>query len=114
MSLSFIGPECFCRISASFRNMETQFNTSYILECCHKLGEAREYQSDILLQQLVGLQEIRYRMGRGFPYEECHGCRGPDAPVDMFVRVWKKELETFWDSLPVESLHNSELIPRKP
>lgn len=90
------------RISASFRGLEPQFNTSYILECCHKLEEAGEYQSDGVLVQLVRLQEIRYRMGRSFPYDESPACRRPDTPVGMFVRAWQRELETLWASLPTK------------
>lgn len=93
----------FDRISASCQALELQFNTSYILECCQKLEEAAEYQSDILLIQLVRLQEIRYRMGRSFPYDDSNASRRPDVPVELFVRVWQKELETFWTSLPVDS-----------
>lgn len=100
--------ELFSRLSASCRNLEPQFNTSYILECCHKLEEAGEYQSDALLVQLVHLQEIRYRMGRSFPYDDSHGSRRPDAPVEMFVRAWQKELETFWASVPSELQQNSK------
>lgn len=107
-------PKLFNRISASCRGMEPQFNTSYILECCHKLGEAREYQSDALLVQLVRLQEIRYRMGRSFPYDETHAFRRLDAPIDVFARAWQKELETFWASLPAESQQNCEPTLCKP
>ncbi|KAF6218798.1 hypothetical protein HO133_005341 [Letharia lupina] len=94
--------------SSSCRGLEPQFNTSYILECCHKLEEAGEYQSDVVLAQLVRLQEIWYRMSRSFPYDESLASRRPDAPVEMFVRAWQKELETFWASLPVESQQNSK------
>ena len=101
-------PELFDRISASCRGLEPQFNTNYILECCQKLEEAGEYQSDSLLLQLVRLQEIQYRMGRSFPYDEYHGARRPDLPVDMFVRAWQKELQTFWASMPAETQQNSK------
>lgn len=97
-------------LSASCRNLEPQFNTSYILECCHKLGEAGEYQSDATLLQLVRLQEIRYRMGRSFPYDDSHAFRRPDVPIEMFVRAWQMELETFWTSLPSESQQNWLLL----
>lgn len=108
MSFSSMVPELPNRISASCRSLEPQFNTSRILECCHKLGEAGEYQSDVLLVQLVRLQEIRYRMGRSFPYDESYASRKPDAPIEMFVRAWQKELETFWASLPAEFRQNSK------
>lgn len=93
----------FNRISASCQVLELQFNTHYILECCQKLEVAGEYRSDTLLVQLVRLQEIRYRMSRSFPYDDSHVSRRPDVPVEMFVRVWQMELQTFWTSLPVES-----------
>ena len=96
----------FNRISTSCRALELQFNPHHVLECCQKLEEAREYQSDVLLVQLVRLQEIRYRMSRSFPYDDSHASRKPDAPVDMFVRAWQSELETFWTSLPIESQQN--------
>lgn len=102
-------PKLFNRISASCRNLEPQFNTAYILECCDKLEEAAEYQSDAILVQLVRLQEIRYRMGRSFPYDESHPSQGLDVPIDMFVRAWKKELETFWACLSAELQQNSRL-----
>lgn len=107
MFFSFMEPKLFHRISASCRGLEPQFNTTYILECCNKLGEAGEYQSDAVLVQLVRLQDIRYRMGRSFPYDESHGSRRPEAPVDMFVRVWQKELETFWASVPADIQQHS-------
>lgn len=106
MSFSFTGSEFFDRISGSFRSLEPQFNTFYILECCQKLEQAGEYQSDALLVQLVRLQEIRYRMGRSFPYDESVVPRRPDVPVDMFISAWQKELETFWVSLPAASQQN--------
>ena len=102
----YVELELFNRISASCRALELQFNTKYILECCLKLEEAREYQSDALLVQLVRLQEIGYRMGRSFPYDNSHTSRRPDAPVEMFVRAWQRELETFWATLPTELLQN--------
>lgn len=98
-----VEPKCSDRISASCQVLELQFNTHYILECCQKLEEAGEYQSDTLLVQLVRLQEIRYRMSRSFPYDDSHVSRRPGVPVELFVRVWQKELETFWTSLPVDS-----------
>ena len=98
----------FNRISTSCRALELQFNPHHVLECCQKLEEAREYQSDTLLVQLVRLQEIRYRMCRSFPYDDSHASRKSDAPVDMFVRAWQNELETFWASLPTESQQNCE------
>ena len=98
----------FNRISTSCRALELQFNSHHVLECCQKLEEAREYQSDTLLVQLVRLQEIRYRMSRSFPYDDSHASRKSDAPVDMFVRSWQNELETFWASLPAESQQNCE------
>lgn len=97
-------------ISGSFRSLEPQFNTPYILECCQKLEQAGEYQSDALLVQLVRLQEIRYRMGRSFPYDESVVPRRPDVPVDMFISAWQKELETFWVSLPAASQQNWLLL----
>ena len=96
----------FNRISTSCRALELQFNPQHVLECCQKLEEAGEYQSDALLVQLVRLQEIRYRMSRSFPYDDSHASRKPDAPVEMFVRAWQNELETFWASLPTESQQN--------
>lgn len=108
MSISSIELEFLNRISASCRGLEPQFNTLYILECCHELEEAGEYQSDVVLAQLVRLQEIWYRMSRSFPYDESLASRRPDAPIEMFVRAWQKELETFWASLPVESQQNSK------
>ena len=102
------------RISTSCRALELQFNPLHVLECCQKLEEAREYQSDALLVQLVRLQEIRYRMSRSFPYDDSHASRKLDAPVDMFVRAWQNELETFWASLPVESQQNCNSAVCKP
>lgn len=104
----------FDRISASIQALELQFNTQYILECCKKLEEAGEYRSDTILVQLVRLQEIRYRMSRSFPYDDSHVSRRPDVPVEMFVRVWQKELETFWTSLPVDSQQHCMFILCKP
>ena len=101
-----VGLRTLDRISTSCRALELQFNPHHILECCQKLEEAREYQSDALLVQLVRLQEIRYRMSRSFPYDDSHASRKPDAPVDMFVRAWQNELETFWASLPAEAQQN--------
>ena len=102
------------RISTSCRALELQFNPHHVLECCQKLEEARECQSDTLLVQLVRLQEIRYRMSRSFPYDDSHASRKPDAPVDMFVRAWQNELETFWASLPTESQQNCNSTGYKP
>lgn len=113
-SFSSTGSELFDRTSASCRGLEPQFNTSYILECCHKLEEAGEYQSDALLVQLVRLQDIQYRMGRTFPYDESLVHRNTDAPIDMFVRAWQKELEAFWASLPSDAQQNRELALQKP
>ena len=101
------------RISASCRGLELQFNTAYILECCHKLEQAGELESDLLLVQLVRLQEIRYRMGRSFPYDESHATPSLDAPIEMFVRAWKRELETFWSSLSIQHRQNRASIPYK-
>ena len=101
-------PEIWNRMSASFLGLEPQFNTSYILEFCHKMEEAEEYQSDAVLVHLVRLQEIRYRMGRSFPYDESNACRKPDAPVEMFVRAWRKELETCWATVPTKHQQNRE------
>ena len=100
--------ELWHRMSASFRGLEPQFNTSYILESCHKLEESEEYKSDVVLVHLVRLQEIRYRMGRGFPYDESNACRKPEAPVEMFVRSWQKELETCWATVPTKNQQNRE------
>ena len=100
--------ELWHRMSASFRGLEPQFNTSYILEFCHKLEEAVEYESDVVLVHLVRLQEIRYRMGRSFPYDESNACRKPDAPVEMFVRAWRKELETSLATVPTKHQQNRE------
>ena len=94
------------RISTSCRALELQFNPHHVLECCQKLEEAREYQSDALLVQLVRLQEIRYRMSRSFPYDDSRAYRTVDAPVGTFMRAWQNELEIFWASLPIESQHN--------
>ena len=98
-------------MSASCRGLDPQFNTSYILDCCHKLEEAREYQSDALLVQLVRLQEIRYRMGRTFPFDESLVHRKSDVPIDMFIRAWQRELETFWGSLSAENQRNRKPTP---
>lgn len=108
MSRSSTGSERFDRVSASCRSLEPQFNTSYILECCQKVEEAGEYESDSVLVQLVRLQEIRYRMGRSFPFDQSHAARLPDAPLEMFVRAWQNELKTFWASISAESQHNSK------
>ena len=97
-------------LSASCRGLELQFNTPYILECCQKLEEAEEYQSDDVLVQLTRLQEIRYRMGRSFPYDDSHASAKSDAPIEMIVRAWQVELESFWASLPIESQHNQLLL----
>ena len=105
---SSVESERFNRISASCRDLEPQFNISYLLECCHKLEEAAEYHSDVLIVQLVRLQEIRYRMCRSFPYNESYASRNPDTPTDMFVRAWQKEIESFWASVPAESQQNSK------
>lgn len=102
-------PKTFNSISASCRNLEPQFNTAYILDCCRKLEEAAEYQSDAILVQLVRLQDIRYRMGRSFPYDESHASRRSGVPVEMFVRAWQKELEAFWAPLLAETQQNSKL-----
>ena len=101
------------RISGSCRGLELQFNTTYILECCHKLEQAGEFESDVILVRLVRLQEIRYRMGHSFPYDGSHAVSSPDAPTEMFVRMWRRELETFWSTLPIEHRENCELTPHK-
>ena len=101
-------PELWNRMSASFRGLEPQFNTSYMLEVCHKLEEAEEYQSDAVLVRLVRLQEIRYRMGRSFPYDESDASRKPDAPMEMFVRAWRKELEACWATVSTKHQQNRE------
>ena len=97
-------------VSASCRGLELQFNMLYILECCQKLEEAGEYQSDSLLVQLTRLQAIRYRMGRSFPYDDPNASRKSDAPIELLVRTWQMELEAFWVSLPAKSQTNKMLL----
>ncbi len=110
----YMVPKFYNRISTSCRRLELQFNTAHILECCQKLEEAGEYESDILLVQLVRLQEIRYRMSRSFPYDGSDASRRPDVPVEMFMRAWQKELETLWGSLPAGSQRNCKSTLDKP
>ncbi|CAD6590339.1 MAG: hypothetical protein ASARMPRED_004732 [Alectoria sarmentosa] len=45
-----------------------------------------------------------------FPYDESYASRKPDAPIEMFVRAWQKELEIFWSSLPAEYRQNRLLL----
>ena len=108
-----VNTETSNRISASCRGLGLQFNTIYILECCHKLEQAAEFESDVILVQLVRLQEIRFRMGHSFPYDGSHATSSQDAPIEMFVKMWKRELETFWSTLPVKHRQNCELTPYK-
>ena len=71
-------------LSSSFRKIDALSYTWYLKESLVSLEKAREYDSDLLLVQMVRLQHLA---------EETHTTETPSAPIQMYVKAFEADLK---------------------
>ena len=86
--------------------MESIEYTSYIGECCQKLADIEEYQSDVCLMHLVRLQHVAQSIRRG--YAESDAFPKSKVPVHMYVKALQADLKDFKSAVPLDLQQNSK------
>ncbi|RMY43651.1 hypothetical protein D0865_11094 [Hortaea werneckii] len=78
-------------VATSFKKLDPFQPTKYLDECIMHLAEAKEYQSDALLVQMVRLQKIAH---------EVIATEASTAPMQMYVKVFEAEVEKLQSQMP--------------
>ncbi|KAK4549368.1 hypothetical protein LTR36_006365 [Oleoguttula mirabilis] len=78
-------------LASSFKKIDALSYTKYMDDCLNSLVEAREYDSDPLLVQMVRLQHLA---------EDTHTTETPSAPMQMYVKAFEADLTKLKESDP--------------
>ncbi|KAI0127084.1 hypothetical protein BJ170DRAFT_596643 [Xylariales sp. AK1849] len=99
-------------ISTTFQRLQTPRYTPYIDQCLRELETAKEYESDLLLVQLVRIQHLADRISqlhsRDRMDDELPGI--PRAPVTAYLNAFQTELDRFKAQIPRHLRKNLLLI----
>ncbi|EME49367.1 hypothetical protein DOTSEDRAFT_68225 [Dothistroma septosporum NZE10] len=71
-------------LSSSFRKIDAMPYTNYMEECLDHLEQAKEYDSDILLVQIVRVQRV---------IEAIHTTDSPSAPPRIYIKAFQADIE---------------------
>ncbi|KXL43285.1 hypothetical protein M433DRAFT_326566 [Acidomyces richmondensis BFW] len=88
-------------LSSSFKKINAFPYSKYLEECLHNLVRAREYDSDLLLVQLVRLQHLA---------EDAHTVENPSAPVQIYIKAYEADLKKLKDDDPCENMPENMLL----
>ncbi|KAI7540143.1 hypothetical protein KC317_g17276, partial [Hortaea werneckii] len=80
-------------VTTSFKRLDPLQPTKYLDECLMHLGEAREYQSDAFLVQMVRLQKVAH---------EATATEASTAPMPMYVKAFEADLERLRLQMPYQ------------
>lgn len=84
--------------------------TSFIDECVQAISVATEYDTDIILVQMVRLQKLVEEI-RASGLQNNSSLKGP---VEMYVKVFQTRLQEYKSALPPNLQQNSEYTPLHP
>ncbi|KAK4580131.1 hypothetical protein LTR86_000334 [Recurvomyces mirabilis] len=88
-------------LASSFKKIDAMPYTKFMDESLQVLEETREYDSDLLLVQLVRLQHLA---------EDTHTAETPNAPMQMYVKAFEADLAQLRKSDP--SLDDRNILLR--
>ncbi|KAI7491017.1 hypothetical protein KC351_g219 [Hortaea werneckii] len=80
-------------VTTSFKRLDPLQPTKYLDECLMHLAEAREYQSDVFLVQMVRLQKVAH---------EATATEASTAPMPMYVKAFEADLERLRLQMPYQ------------
>ncbi|KAF4615887.1 hypothetical protein G7Y89_g15228 [Cudoniella acicularis] len=96
-------------VSLCTRKTEAVQLSSYYEYNCNALQETAEYESDLVLVALVRLQFMTENVYKNSSLRHLT-TEGTRAPVWMFVKAMRCELDAFWASLPPKLQQNKFLL----
>jgi len=71
-------------LASSFKKIDALDYSKYLDDSVNALEQAREYESDLFLAQIVRLQHLA---------EETHSAETPSAPMQIYIRAFKADLD---------------------
>lgn len=88
-------------LSSSFKKIDAFPYSKYLEECLNNLKQAREYDSDLLLVQLVMLQRLA---------EDAHSVETPSAPIQIYIKAYEADLKKLKANDPCENMPENMLL----
>lgn len=97
----------YIRAAMCLKGPERLRHTPYVEDCCQFLFSRAEYPTDCFLAVTVRLQCIIDRIMETF-YADQISSKHSKTPIGIHVNFYRKELETFKSSLPLNIQQDSE------